>query len=60
MNRKFDKLIERATQLLDRIEAILPQPLTAPDWKRFIASLPQAFQRPWRAGAGEARGRDPL
>jgi uncharacterized protein len=32
MNEKFEQLIERAGQLLARIEAILPQPLTAPDW----------------------------
>ena len=32
MNEKFEHLIERAGQLIDRIEAILPQPLTAPDW----------------------------
>jgi uncharacterized protein len=34
---KFDTLIARATQLLDRIEAILPRPLTAPDWNAAIA-----------------------
>lgn len=32
LNPKFDELIERAGQLLSRIEAILPQPLSAPDW----------------------------
>src|SRR5690349_17857366 len=32
MNEKFEQQIERAGQLLTRIEAILPQPLTAPDW----------------------------
>jgi predicted AAA+ superfamily ATPase len=32
VNPKFDELIERAGQLLSRIEAILPQPLSAPDW----------------------------
>jgi uncharacterized protein len=32
MNEKFEQLIERAGELLARIEAILPQPLTAPDW----------------------------
>ena len=30
-SKKFETLIERAVQLLDRIEAILPQPLGAPD-----------------------------
>ena len=37
MNEKFEKLIERAGQLLTRIESILPQPLTAPDWNASIA-----------------------
>ncbi len=37
MNEKFDRLIERAAQLIDRIEAILPQPLSAPDWSTAIA-----------------------
>jgi predicted AAA+ superfamily ATPase len=32
VNDKFEQLIERAGQLLSRIEAILPQPLSAPDW----------------------------
>ena len=34
---KFDALIARAMQLLGRIEAILPQPLSAPDWQGAIA-----------------------
>jgi predicted AAA+ superfamily ATPase len=34
---KFDSLIDRAMQLVARIEAILPQPLTAPDWNGAIA-----------------------
>jgi predicted AAA+ superfamily ATPase len=34
---KFDLLIDRAMQLLGRIEAILPQPLSAPDWGASIA-----------------------
>ncbi|MFC5498707.1 ATP-binding protein [Caenimonas terrae] len=37
MNDKFELLIERATQLLARIEAVLPQPLTSPDWSQSIA-----------------------
>ena len=37
MNDAFQQLIDRATQLIDRIEAILPQPLTAPDWSASIA-----------------------
>ena len=32
MNEKFERLIERAEQLIARIESVLPQPLGAPDW----------------------------
>ena len=38
MNEKFERLIERAEQLIGRIETILPQPLAAPaDWSASIA-----------------------
>ena len=37
MNEKFERLIDRAEQLLTRIESVLPQPLTAPDWSLSIA-----------------------
>jgi predicted AAA+ superfamily ATPase len=37
MNDQFEQLIERAGQLLTRIEAILPQPLSAPDWTAALA-----------------------
>src|SRR5687768_17948372 len=37
MNEKFEHLIERAAQLLARIESILPQPLSAPDWNASVA-----------------------
>lgn len=37
MNEKFEHLIERAGQLLARIEAILPQPTAAPDWSAATA-----------------------
>ena len=37
MNDKFEHLIERAGQLLTRIESILPQPLSAPDWGGTVA-----------------------
>lgn len=37
MSQNFDALIARAMQLLDRLEAVLPQPLTAPDWNASIA-----------------------
>jgi predicted AAA+ superfamily ATPase len=37
MNEKFERLIERAEQLISRIESVLPQPLGAPDWAASIA-----------------------
>ncbi len=37
MNEKFERLIERAEQLVARIESVLPQPLTAPDWGQAVA-----------------------
>ena len=37
MNEKFEQLLERAAELIDRIEAILPQPLSAPKWDDAIA-----------------------
>ena len=37
MNEKFEKLIERAGELLTRIESVLPQPLSAPKWDDAIA-----------------------
>ncbi|MES3002543.1 MAG: ATP-binding protein [Pseudomonadota bacterium] len=37
MNEKFEQLIERASELLARIEAILPQPLSAPNWNASTA-----------------------
>ena len=37
MNEKFEALITRAESLLVRIESVLPQPLTAPDWSQAIA-----------------------
>ena len=37
MNEKFEHLIERAEQLIARIESMLPQPLGAPDWSASIA-----------------------
>jgi uncharacterized protein len=37
MNEKFERLIERAEQLIGRIEAVLPQPLGAPDWRASVA-----------------------
>jgi hypothetical protein len=37
MNEKFEHLLERAEQLMARIESILPQPLTQPDWSQSIA-----------------------
>ncbi len=37
MSTDFDALITRAMQLIDRLEAVLPQPLSAPDWNAAIA-----------------------
>jgi len=37
MNEKFEQLLERAHALINRIEAVLPQPLTAPDWSKAVA-----------------------
>ena len=37
MNEKFEALMTRAESLLARIESVLPQPLTAPDWSQAIA-----------------------
>jgi hypothetical protein len=37
VNEKFEQLIERAGELLSRIESILPQPLSAPDWNASTA-----------------------
>lgn len=37
MNEKFERLIDRAEQLLARIESVLPQPLSAPDWNASVA-----------------------
>ena len=37
MNEKFERLMERAEQLIGRIESVLPQPLGAPDWSQSIA-----------------------
>ena len=37
MNEKFEHLIERAEQLIARIESVLPQLLAAPDWSAAMA-----------------------
>ena len=37
MNAKFDHLLARAEQLIGRIEAVLPQPLSQPDWNASLA-----------------------
>ena len=37
MNEQFERLMARAESLLARIENVLPQPLTAPDWNTSIA-----------------------
>jgi uncharacterized protein len=37
MSEQFERLLHRAEQLMLRIESILPQPLTQPDWQASIA-----------------------
>jgi predicted AAA+ superfamily ATPase len=37
MNEKFEHLMMRAEQLINRIEAVLPQPLSNPDWAASVA-----------------------
>lgn len=37
MNPTFERLLQRAEALIDRIEAVLPQPLGAPDWSASVA-----------------------
>lgn len=37
MSVPFERLLERAEQLIVRIESVLPQPLSAPDWSASVA-----------------------
>ena len=37
MNEKFEHLLLRAEQLISRIESVLPQPLSPPDWTASMA-----------------------
>ena len=37
MNEQFERLMVRAESLIARIESVLPQPLSAPDWTAAIA-----------------------
>jgi predicted AAA+ superfamily ATPase len=37
MNEQFERLLQRAEQLITRIEAVLPQPMSAPDWSVAVA-----------------------
>jgi uncharacterized protein len=37
MNTHFERLLERAEQLMARIESVLPQPMGAPDWSASVA-----------------------
>jgi len=37
MNEQFERLMSRVESLVARIEAVLPQPLTAPDWTASVA-----------------------
>ena len=37
MNEAFERLLQRAEQLIDRIESVLPKPLSEPDWSAAVA-----------------------
>ncbi len=37
MNEQFERLLQRAEQLIGRIEAVLPKPMGEPDWSASIA-----------------------
>jgi predicted AAA+ superfamily ATPase len=37
MNEQFERLIVRVESLMARIESVLPQPLSAPDWRASVA-----------------------
>ena len=37
MNEQFERLMVRVESLMARIESVLPQPLTAPDWSASVA-----------------------
>ncbi len=37
MNEAFERLLQRAESLIERIEAVLPQPLSEPDWQASVA-----------------------
>ena len=37
MNESLERLLQRAEHLIHRIEAVLPQPLGAPDWSQAVA-----------------------
>ena len=37
MNASFERLLERAEQLMARIESVLPQPMGQPDWSASVA-----------------------
>jgi hypothetical protein len=32
MSQTLEQLLAKVSQLVDRIESVLPQPLSAPDW----------------------------
>ena len=37
MNESFERLLARVESLVNRIESVLPQPLSAPDWQASVA-----------------------
>lgn len=44
MNENFERLMKRAEALISRVEGILPQPMTAPDW---TASIAWRYRKRW-------------
>lgn len=37
MSTALEQLLDKVSQLVDRIESVLPQPLSAPDWRQALA-----------------------
>ena len=37
MNPSLEQLLDKVNRLVDRIDAVLPQPLGAPDWAQAVA-----------------------
>jgi uncharacterized protein len=43
MNEQFERLMARVESLVTRIESVLPQPLSAPDWAASVAYRSSRF-----------------